>query len=159
MSTLYAPVDTLWSRVIARIERTSAGCWLWQGALNSQGYGCICSGRRSKSALVHHIAIAADGRPVPDGLTVDHQCHNGDRSCPGGTICQHRRCVNPAHLAIVTVGDNQRARFADGLCSKGHALSTRKDGKRFCRTCATDYSRKWTKALTSPTVPAWQEAS
>lgn len=83
MSTLYAPVDTLWSRVVARIERTSAGCWLWQGALNSQGYGCICSGRRSKSALVHHIAVAADGRPVPDGMTVDHQCHNGDRSCPG----------------------------------------------------------------------------
>jgi hypothetical protein len=36
--------------------------------------------------------------PVPAGMVLDHLCHTLATDCIGGPRCQHRRCVNPAHL-------------------------------------------------------------
>lgn len=138
MSALYLPVEVLWGRIVARIEKTESGCWVWPGATVSTGYGCIGSGKRSKSVLTHHVAAMASGREIPDGMTVDHMCHDS-YECRGGRSCEHRRCVNPDHLDVVTREANASRQWDRTTCRKGHELTTRRDGVRRCKTCAGDY--------------------
>ena len=41
-------------------------------------------------------------------MVIDHVCHNDDLSCAGGNACRHRRCFNPAHLAVTSRSQNIR---------------------------------------------------
>ncbi len=45
---------------------------------------------------------------IPNGYNIDHLCHNVDKTCMGGNLCKHRRCVNPEHLEAVTAKVNVR---------------------------------------------------
>lgn len=115
MSTLYADPAVLWARILDRVTVDGEGCWIFPGATNSRGYGLICSGRKSKSVLTHRLAVIVRDGSIPDGMTVDHQCHDS-RVCNGGMGgCSHRRCVNPDHLAVMTAAANTRRRFTRAL--------------------------------------------
>lgn len=78
------------------VDRTDA-CWLWNGALNAQGYGVFNAG--SRTVLAHQFGWTMMYGPVPDGLVLDHVRDRG---------CTHRNCVNPAHLEPVTQVENMR---------------------------------------------------
>lgn len=71
------------------------GCWEWTGAVNENGYGVFSVGGRSKRA--HRIAWELTNGPIPEGMVIDHRCSN-------------TRCVNVAHLRVVTQGQNQQHR-------------------------------------------------
>jgi hypothetical protein len=113
------------------------GCWIWTGALSNNGYGQFRQSGRTRSA--HRVAHEMYIGPIPDGLTIDHTCHNADESCDGGS-CRHRRCVNPEHLEAVAQGENSK-RAARDKCPKGHEYTPentrrRKDnGRRICVAC------------------------
>lgn len=129
-----------YDEAIARIrKRVTAGsvvgdngCWLWQGTLNGEGYGhgSLPSALGPPDCAAHRMSYIAFVGPLEPGVPLDHECHNRDLSCAGGPSCQHRRCVNPAHLAPTTQGDNARAANArgrgavqrGGLCLHGHPM-------------------------------------
>jgi hypothetical protein len=92
-------------------------------------------------------------------MTVGHLCH--DRAFAAGMCtatevepCDHRRCVNPAHLTeqsqrenILAGGTPGAVNAAKTVCSRGHSLVvgdpdadllawTAAQGGRGCRTCA-----------------------
>lgn len=103
---------------------SKAGCKLWTGALNSDGYGVVRQG--SKLELAHRAAIGYYGPK-----TVHHTCHN-------------RRCVNPAHLKVTgaSVNSGETSESMKEKCKYGHSLKdayASKDGEgrihRQCRTC------------------------
>jgi hypothetical protein len=114
-------------------------CWIWHGAINSQGYGNV--GRFSRTYLTHRVAYELTHGPVPEGLDLDHTCRN-------------RACVNPAHLEPVTFLANMRRRYAkkpderETHCLQGHELTPentswiQSSGQRRCRTCALDRKRE-----------------
>lgn len=82
----------IWDKYVDK----SGDCWLWQGAVRLDGYGVI----RIKGVLLaaHRWAYEQTFGEIPEGMDLDHKCHNDDMSCFGGVDCIHRPCVNPHHL-------------------------------------------------------------
>lgn len=86
-----SPVERFSRRVI--IEPFT-GCWLWTGALTKAGYGVFGKGSRGEGILyAHRFSFALYCGEIPDGLEIDHLCHQ-------------RWCVNPYHLEAVTRRQN-----------------------------------------------------
>lgn len=82
-------VGTAEQRFWAKVEK-SDGCWNWIAGTVT-GYGLHSIGR--KRVLAHRFSYELLVGPIPDGLQLDHRCHN-------------RRCVNPDHLRPATNGQN-----------------------------------------------------
>lgn len=119
------------------------GCWLWVGGKTKLGYGAIWDNALKRHVMAHRLSWEiAHGRPIPDGLVVDHLCRNPP-------------CVNPDHLEVVTISTNtarglapiagsQRQRLTTH-CPQGHAYdeqntyvykSSGGGQRRVCRACA-----------------------
>lgn len=121
----------------------SDGCWLWTGARFASGYGSFNDGTRTVRA--HRFVYEWLVGPIPDGMQLDHTCHN-DSGCGGGPSCLHRRCVRPAHLEPVTHLENGRRGEAGAWlaakteCPSGHAYDEANtriyQGRRYCRACS-----------------------
>ena len=124
--------------VLLRATR-QGDCILWDGALDSGGYGQLKRGPHRFG--VHRIAYTwAHGAIRPD-LVIDHLCHD-PRVCSGP--CQHRRCVNPGHLAAVTEEENLRRQGPAFRthCTNGHEFTPENVGRvaggrrKYCKECA-----------------------
>lgn len=84
------------ARFWAKVDK-SGDCWAWQAGTNSRGYGRVRL--RGKKVLAHRFAYALAYGECPDGLQIDHMCHN-------------TMCVNPAHLQLVTNQQNSENKGA-----------------------------------------------
>lgn len=98
------------------------GCWVWQRCINPRtGYGQLTVARQVMPAhrwsYEHHVG------PIPAGMHIDH-------------LCRNRPCVNPAHLEVVSLAENNRRaarhrtndRVAMALGSNVVDLSSRRKG-------------------------------
>lgn len=129
-------------------DRPADGCWLWKGALYSNGYGRIWTG--TQPALAHRVSFTLHtGIGLAHGQQLDH-------------LCRVVACVNPAHLEIVTAQENtlrsegisaKRARQTH--CIHGHPFEgdnlriLYRNGKvrgRACRACARMWQAKYDAA-------------
>ena len=124
--------DRFWEKVR---PAPPMACWEWTAA-TSHGYGVFVIERKNLRA--HRVAYELMIGPIPQGLVLDHLCHN-------------RGCVNPYHLDPVPLevnsgrslaGEINRARIlAQQFCVRGHDLNdptvarVTSDGYRQCREC------------------------
>ncbi len=91
-SIIHTPYD---SNFFAYVRMTSE-CWIWTGPTtlpDGRGYGRFMYHRRRRVA--HCIAYEHMVGPIPEGLELDHLCHN-------------QLCVRPEHLEPVTRQENLR---------------------------------------------------
>ena len=95
-----------WSRV-----NKTPSCWLWAGRISPKGYGLY--GRAGKTRQAHRISYEKTTGEVPVGKFVLHKCG-------------YPNCVNPAHLYIGTLKDNNRDRFLAGHYPKGEGVPNHK---------------------------------
>ncbi len=137
---------TAGQRFWAKVD-TSGECWTWTAYLNACGYGKFRF--RGEAWLAHRVAYELLIGPIPGGRSLDHMCHNADRSCPGNEQCKHRACVNPAHLATADHRQNALRSPLIGAkmhCKNGHAFddsntSMTSAGSRRCLTCHREHQR------------------
>lgn len=75
------------------VERN--GCWEWQGARTSRGYGHfgVCIDGKQRHFKAHRAAFLIFTGNDPSGLEVMHACDN-------------TRCCNPDHLTLGTHAEN-----------------------------------------------------
>ncbi|WP_088256981.1 HNH endonuclease signature motif containing protein [Fimbriiglobus ruber] len=79
-------------RLISKIIRCKGtGCWIWQGASTTLGYGQIW--KKGKNILAHRAVFEMFKYAVPKGFELDH-------------LCRNKSCVNPQHLEVVTHSEN-----------------------------------------------------
>jgi len=85
-------IERFWSKVQKRDD-----CWEWTASVNNHGrYGQFKVFRDGKhmTYIAHRMSYVMEHGLIPDGMELDHVCHN-------------RRCVNPGHLRTVTHKQNQ----------------------------------------------------
>jgi hypothetical protein len=81
-----------------------SGCWLWTGALRQNGYAVISVANRQ--TLAHRVSWELHRGPIDGGLCVLHHCDNPP-------------CVNPGHLFLGTIADNNADKTAKGRVRTG----------------------------------------
>jgi hypothetical protein len=141
LARLYSEVNTL----------DSDSCWNWTGSKVKDGYGAMVRQIDNKkfTIFVHRLSWTLQNGEIPDGMVVDHTCHTSDiDNCKGA--CEHRSCINPAHLRITTFAENLRIKRSNphtqtneetGVChNKLHkwevgSYTVWKSGKRTCNEC------------------------
>jgi hypothetical protein len=80
------------------------GCWLWEGAVDLNGYGRFRA--HDGAMLAHRFSYEFHIGPIPAGM---YACHS----------CDVPSCCNPAHLFIGTQRDNMRDAVIKGRISSG----------------------------------------
>jgi len=123
------------TKFFKRIEVDANGCWNWMAALNKGGYGVTTC--KAKWILTHRLMYAWAVGPLPKGRSwnLDH-------------LCRNRRCCNPWHTELVTIGENvlrgtgiSATNARKTHCKFGHELRPRKDGSgRYCPRCSSEAS-------------------
>lgn len=113
----------------------ASGCWNWTASTDGRGYGRIQMGRVTAGghrapARAHRVMYELLVGEIPVGLQIDH-------------LCRNRRCVNPAHLEVVTSQENTRRGYDTGFCRHGHERTetntyARPDGRIECRDCRVE---------------------
>lgn len=143
-ATVLRGPDKLEARYWQKVDKRGPDeCWPWTAMVSSDGYGKFSS---PTDQLAHRFGYTLANGPIPDGLVVDHTCHD-PRICDLGTQCPHRRCQNPAHMAAVeplgnTAPIRRRTRADATHCKWGHPFSeentrVRVRGTRRTRVCLT----------------------
>ena len=133
MAIKYPMIARFWDKVI---PEPMSGCWLWIGAIKSNGYGVIRNGARGTGySYAHRYAYIAFRGLIPAGAQIDH-------------LCRLRCCVNPDHLEPVSCRENLRRGTHPNIilhrnrtCKQGHFLNPENsyyqaDGRQFCKTCS-----------------------
>ncbi|WP_394253683.1 HNH endonuclease signature motif containing protein [Arthrobacter pityocampae] len=103
-------MKTIRERIISKVLVDDAGCWVFQGAKNSKGYGSVRVDGASLST--HRVMYELDKGPIPDDMDVDH-------------LCRVRACCNPEHLEAITrqIHATRSLAAQKDHCKKGHPLA------------------------------------
>lgn len=126
-------LDSAMKRIEKRTLFTDE-CHICSYSTGSHGYVQIWNGETN--TLAHRIVWEFNNGPIPEGLTVDHMCHN-------------RICVNINHLRLLSNNDNSsdngqvKIYEADQPpCRKGHARIKTMSGQIYCRICKAAKKRE-----------------
>jgi len=106
-------------------------CWLWQGTIRLDGRPMVGNGLYAYRVIYEAVI----GSPVPTDGVLHH-------------LCGVPECVNPFHLSPLSRADHldEHRPLMRVTCRNGHTLGGENlymwRGKRYCRACHRNNSRK-----------------
>lgn len=101
--------------LVERTSKSDTGCFLWAGYVDRGGYGQIRHDGKTDGA--HRVAWEVANGPIPEGMSVDHICHN-------------RACVNADHLRLASPTENQWNRSGAERASSSGIRNVRWEARR-----------------------------
>jgi hypothetical protein len=122
-----------WSHVDLRDD---AECWLWKAYRNPLGYGRYRDESGSKVLAHRHAYVLARGS-IPDGQRVLHDCDTP-------------ACVNPGHLHLGTIAQNNAERNQRGRQARGE----RNGRARLCAADVVVIRRRLSHGVSDETIAA-----
>lgn len=146
----------MWMRSYVMVLKDDE-CWPHIGNINNSGYGTVSQELFGiqKQVTAHRIMWELFNGPIPEDMVVEHICHTEalkNKECFGGISCQHRRCVNPSHLELLTFEENtKRGRngFNENTGKCRNQLHDwipdnilEKHNRRWCNKCIAESRRK-----------------
>lgn len=98
--------------MLAKCDMSSGvdACWPWVGARDRDGYGKAW--HQGKSYRAHRLAYLLANGSIPAEMVVMHSCDNPP-------------CVNPSHLSVGSVSDNNKDKAAKGRSARGDSHGLR----------------------------------
>lgn len=119
-------------RFLDLVEKTET-CWLWKGHHDAQGrptHGRV-PGSGTRPERAYRRAYRLFVGEIPEGCAAHH-------------TCQNPRCVNPAHLEILTPRAHGILHKRREICVRGHDPDWRitPSGHRYCGTCDIERRRR-----------------
>jgi len=104
-----------WKKVDIRGENE---CWPWTGGCFRSGYGEIQAGTLNSPKVIraHRLAFELENGPIPEGMCILHSCDN-------------RLCVNPKHLRMGTIKENNQDMVIRNRIARGFRLPQTKISK------------------------------
>lgn len=129
-------IEKIIERFHKNYTKVDSGCWEWNKSRNPKGYGYF---QVLSEGLAHRASYRLHNLNCPRGKVVMHSCDNPP-------------CVNPDHLSLGTIKDNNQDRHFKGRtvtpnhnsfkthCKRGHEFTEentyiKSKGRRECRTC------------------------
>jgi hypothetical protein len=113
------------------VPEPNSGCYLWTAARDRRGYGYFTVAGRLGRA--HRYAYQRAGGCIPDGMCVCHSCDTPE-------------CVNPDHLWLGTVAENNSDKQRKGRAMRGQgherAKLTEKQVIKIRERCASGEMQK-----------------
>lgn len=109
-----------------------SGCLEWQRYCMKNGYGTTC--HNSKKRLAHRLAwCLANGVEIESLESTQFVLHS----------CDNRACINPEHLSLGTVQDNQRQ-----MAERGRSLQGQKSHRaKLTRKQVLEIRRRYSSGL------------
>lgn len=115
------------------IPEPMSGCWLWTAALFHDGYGQFYY--KGKNSRANRVSYDMNIGPVPPESVVRHTCDNPP-------------CVNPDHLRLGTVLDNNR----DAVERGRHATGERSGLTNLCGSDVIEIRRRYESGETQDSI-------
>jgi hypothetical protein len=144
MTDLNAVPERVYQRVLHWTDRAEPredqeiGCLVSRYSTGSHGYAQVGwkEGGKNRVTLAHLALWRYEEGPIPDGMTVDHECKT-------------KKCVERQHLRLLTNFDNARRTngrdWPLGQCANGHPDSEQYmvGKRRRCRSCQRVFNRRY----------------